>query len=597
LSLELSKPARAIEPSKINDNNPEFTEDVNKIFRQAGIPTSENIGDIWIDTDDNAMYFALSVGANAIVTSGSTGWMRRDDVDAINNATTKIVGGLINTQKIILKDGGGSNPVILQTGTGGSQSTARIELDNNSITGYSNATNVEFKIDAADGKAKFANGAIILDCDGINLDNVVTSGNGANNKFIQFTKTGESASSSFFIQRYVTSSEDRLIIGKGGGDIVQISGHLYGRDISQSNLGSSATPWGKLYVTGGTGDGVYIGDRLLRNNSGTLEWNGSEIGGGTSDNYVSWRYRTDTSSYEDVISNESVSIRGGNDIGITHSGGTITVAYTGSSGSGDIEGVNITAGYAMHGSVNTTSGTHTQTLAWTGSTLNVATSNNDADYFVVVNSSGYSFKIAHGDISHWSGGGGSGTVNSGAANRGAIYTSAGTTLNDTNYYMSVAQVGSTSTEVTTMATSRLYVSGSTVQFSGLGTSWGGRYASFDSSGNLTSYSSSRRYKENIENLSIDTSKIFDLTTRQFKYKDYTKIIHGDEEDPDEEETITVVGPTSFGLIAEEVNEHIPELVAFNNDGEPDAVNYPLISILLLEEMRKLKARIEVLEGI
>jgi len=73
------------------------------------------------------------------------------------------------------------------------------------------------------------------------------------------------------------------------------------------------------------------------------------------------------------------------------------------SGSGDIEGVNITAGYAMHGSQNTTSGTHTQTLAWTGSTLNLSTSNNDADYFVVVNSSGYSFKIAHGDISHWGG--------------------------------------------------------------------------------------------------------------------------------------------------------------------------------------------------
>ena len=161
--------------------------------------------------------------------------------------------------------------------------------------------------------------------------------------------------------------------------------------------------------------------------------------------------------------------------------------------------------------------------------------------------------------------------------------------------MSQAQVGSTSSRVTTTATQRLYASGD-VEFTGLGTDWGGRYASFDSSGNLTSYSSSRRYKENIENLSIDTSKIFDLTTRQFKYKDYTKIIHGDEEDPDEEETITVVGPTSFGLIAEEVNEHIPELVAFNNDGEPDAVNYPLISILLLEEMRKLKARIEVLEG-
>jgi len=161
--------------------------------------------------------------------------------------------------------------------------------------------------------------------------------------------------------------------------------------------------------------------------------------------------------------------------------------------------------------------------------------------------------------------------------------------------MSQAQVGSTSSRVTTTATQRLYASGD-VEFTGLGTDWGGRYASFDSSGVLTSYSSSRRYKENIENLAIDTSKVFDLTARQFKYKDHPKVIHSDEEDPEEEETITVVGSNSFGYIAEEVHEHIPELVAYNNDGEPDAVNYPLIGILLVEEVKKLKARIEVLEG-
>ena len=39
----------------------------------------------------------------------------------------------------------------------------------------------------------------------------------------------------------------------------------------------------------------------------------------------------------------------------------------------------------------------------------------------------------------------------------------------------------------------------------------------------------------------------------------------------------------------------PELVT-NFNGEPDDVQYQLLSVALLAEMKKLKARIEVLEG-
>jgi len=57
------------------------------------------------------------------------------------------------------------------------------------------------------------------------------------------------------------------------------------------------------------------------------------------------------------------------------------------------------------------------------------------------------------------------------------------------------------------------------------------------------------------------------------------------------------GVKDFGLIAEEVHEILPELVIYDGNNEPAEINYHMISVLLLEEMKNLKARIEVLEGI
>jgi hypothetical protein len=101
-------------------------------------------------------------------------------------------------------------------------------------------------------------------------------------------------------------------------------------------------------------------------------------------------------------------------------------------------------------------------------------------------------------------------------------------------------------------------------------------------------SSSRRYKENIIDLDVDSSKIYSLVPRTFKWRDFL-----------ENET-TIVGRTDFGYIAEEVHEVFPELVGYGDfeDGDnlPASVYYNQISILLVEEIKKLRARIEVLEG-
>ena len=45
-------------------------------------------------------------------------------------------------------------------------------------------------------------------------------------------------------------------------------------------------------------------------------------------------------------------------------------------------------------------------------------------------------------------------------------------------------------------------------------------------------------------------------------------------------------PLDYGLIAEEVAEVFPELVVFNEEGQPETVKYRLLSSMLLNELQK-----------
>ena len=87
--------------------------------------------------------------------------------------------------------------------------------------------------------------------------------------------------------------------------------------------------------------------------------------------------------------------------------------------------------------------------------------------------------------------------------------------------------------------------------------------------------SSKRYKENIRNLEIDTSNIYNLRPVNYTSKD-TKA-------------------ENFGLIAEEVDKHFPELVAYNEKGQADSVDYQMLSVLLLNEIQKIKKEINKLK--
>ncbi len=99
----------------------------------------------------------------------------------------------------------------------------------------------------------------------------------------------------------------------------------------------------------------------------------------------------------------------------------------------------------------------------------------------------------------------------------------------------------------------------------------------DSAGQLGTVSSSIRYKENVQDMGDDSSPIMDLRPVTFNYISHPEI-------------------KAFGLIAEEVLPIMPELVAYNSDGEVESVKYQDIAVMLLNEVQKLTKRIEALEA-
>jgi hypothetical protein len=96
-----------------------------------------------------------------------------------------------------------------------------------------------------------------------------------------------------------------------------------------------------------------------------------------------------------------------------------------------------------------------------------------------------------------------------------------------------------------------------------------------------STSSSERYKENIRGMELDSSKIYDLTPKSFDYIDGH---------------VSLLGGTTFGYIAEEVEKVLPEVIQYNKEGQPDSLHYQLLTVLLVEEIKKLKTRLENLES-
>ena len=93
----------------------------------------------------------------------------------------------------------------------------------------------------------------------------------------------------------------------------------------------------------------------------------------------------------------------------------------------------------------------------------------------------------------------------------------------------------------------------------------------NSNGQLSTTSSSRRFKDQIRDMGDSSSRLLQLRPVNFLYKpEYDDGSH----------------QLQFGLIAEEVAKVYPEMVAYDKDGQPFTVKYQLLAPMLLNELQK-----------
>ena len=100
----------------------------------------------------------------------------------------------------------------------------------------------------------------------------------------------------------------------------------------------------------------------------------------------------------------------------------------------------------------------------------------------------------------------------------------------------------------------------------------------DNTGLLGTMVSSERYKDNIQVMDDISEDIYNLEPVTFTYKS----------DPKHH--------THYGLIAEHVEHVMPSLVVVDAEGRPESVKYHDLPVLLLNELKKLRERVDELEN-
>lgn len=100
---------------------------------------------------------------------------------------------------------------------------------------------------------------------------------------------------------------------------------------------------------------------------------------------------------------------------------------------------------------------------------------------------------------------------------------------------------------------------------------GGSQVLIDSTGHLGTFSSSRRYKEDIREIGDASNRLMDLQPVQFRYRQPAS--DGNK-------------PLQYGLIAEDVAAIYPELVVRDGNGQIESVQYHQLPALLLNELQK-----------
>ena len=106
------------------------------------------------------------------------------------------------------------------------------------------------------------------------------------------------------------------------------------------------------------------------------------------------------------------------------------------------------------------------------------------------------------------------------------------------------------------------------------TSSSGTSVFINTNGQLGTLTSSRRFKDNIQDMGTASSKLFQLRPVTFFYK------------PQFDDGSHLL---QYGLIAEEVAKVYPDMVVYEKDGQPYTVRYQVLAPMLLNELQKQNA--------
>jgi len=105
------------------------------------------------------------------------------------------------------------------------------------------------------------------------------------------------------------------------------------------------------------------------------------------------------------------------------------------------------------------------------------------------------------------------------------------------------------------------------------------YIGYD--GRLGTINSSRRYKDDIQDMGESSRGLLKLRPVTFRYK---------QRAPDGSK------PLQYGLIAEEVADVYPDAVGYTAAGQPDSVEYHKINAMLINEVQRQYREIEELKS-
>ena len=114
------------------------------------------------------------------------------------------------------------------------------------------------------------------------------------------------------------------------------------------------------------------------------------------------------------------------------------------------------------------------------------------------------------------------------------------------------------------------------------TSFAGSHVGHGGHTHFTNISSTRKLKKEISDYSIDLDKLFLLQPKRFKYRNQARDASKNRE-------------WDYGYIAEEALElGVEEIVGYDEKGEVDSINYGLLSVFVLELVKKQQSEINFL---